>query len=109
MGRTAARASLLGASGALHATDALFRLSRLCLAHLFAHLAEHHAANDADSEPDADTSNPTFRMPLVSLPLSATQLAKQFVTLLAAFIAANESQLDRINEENVELPAELCW
>ena len=90
-----------------HATDALFRLSRLCLSHLFAHLAEHHADNEADCEPDADTSNPTFRMPLVSLPLSATQLANQFVTLLAAFIAANESQLDRINEENVELLAEL--
>ena len=90
-----------------HATDALFRLSRLCLARLFAHFAEHHADNDADCEADADTSNPTFRLPLVSLPLSATQLANQFVTLLAAFIAANESQMDRINEENVELATEL--
>ena len=88
-----------------HATDAQLRLSRLCLAPLFAHFAEHHAVNEADCEPDADTSNPTLRMPLVSLPLSATQLAKQFVTLLAAFIAAYESQLDRIKEENVELRA----
>ena len=90
-----------------HATDALFRLSRLCLARLFAHFAEHYADNEADCELDADTRNSTLRMPLVSLPLSATQLAKQFVTLLAAFIVANESQLDRINEENVELRAEL--
>ena len=90
-----------------HATGALFRLSRLCLSRLFAHLAEFHADNDAVCEPNADTSNLTFRVPLVCVPLSATQLANQYATLLAAFVAANESQLDRINEENVELPTEL--
>ena len=91
VGRTVVRACLLGA-----------------LARLFAHLAEHHAANEADCEPDADTSNPNLRMPLVSLPLSATELTNQFVSLLVAFIAPKESQLDRINEGNVELRAELC-
>ena len=104
VGRTAARASLLGASGALP------RDGRAVPPEPPVPLASVRAPRrtyDADCESDADTSNPTFRTPLVSLPLSATQLANQFVTLLVAFIAANESQLDRINEENVEHPAEL--
>ena len=92
-----------------HAMDALFRLSRLCLARLLAHLAEHYAHNEADCEPDADTRNPTLRMPLVSLPLSAT--AREAVRHSARRVYRRERVTIGSYQrgERVTFRGALCW